>query len=67
MAATPSQSINQTSANPWLIAAAVMLATFMEILDTVDFFRYLAVLLFSCIALVWCFQRVKGKAPVSSQ
>ncbi|WP_263377367.1 DHA2 family efflux MFS transporter permease subunit [Granulicella paludicola] len=34
MPATPSQSIDQTSANPWLIAAAVMLATFMEILDT---------------------------------
>ena len=30
----PVQEISTSSSNPWLIAAAVMLATFMEILDT---------------------------------
>ncbi|RRA49259.1 DHA2 family efflux MFS transporter permease subunit [Acidipila sp. EB88] len=29
----------------------------------IDFFRYLAILLFACIALVWCFQKVKGNPP----
>jgi DHA2 family multidrug resistance protein len=32
----------------------------------VDFFRYLAVLLFACIGLVWCFKKVKGKPPAGA-
>ena len=50
--------------NPWLITAAVMLPTFMEVLDTTIASVALALIALGCIVLVLLLQRVAGRGPL---